>query len=387
MTDLIKEKYYFDLRKEGKIYVSKLFKYTGSDEALRNVHIVFEHSDQATFGKIEGGVQLRVSPRGKQQVCAVVSQDTKKISRLTLSYFREKQGEYSQIEKDSFTLRAEEYKRLSEFLTAIEFIDFGNPENFQIEDMSGSAHRKAIVDKSDADLISSVSKLSPQERKQFLTALGARLSPEDVSLLLGRRQALSEFETQLREANWTEKQWQKFFEQNFWIFGYGLDYRIMKLFDREMTVGAGGTANQDKPIVDYLATFTDYTVLVEIKTPDTAIFKNSQNNRAGTATFSAEFIAAVSQVLEQKSAWLSFSQGAAVHRNRDGNKKLEQRTRDTKTILVVGNKTQFSREMNDRESDIRLGTFELFRRENRNVEIVTFDELLERARYIQSNQA
>src|SRR6185312_12949502 len=49
-----------------------------------------------------------------------------------------------------------------------------------------------------------------------------------------------------------EAQWQDFFERQQWVFGYGLDYRMMRQFDREMTVGKGGTDNRNKPVIDFL---------------------------------------------------------------------------------------------------------------------------------------
>jgi transposase InsO family protein len=76
---------------------------------------------------------------------------------------------------------------------------------------------------------------------------------------------LDEFEARLDAGDWSEAQWQQFFDRHQWVFGYGLDYRIMRQFGREMMVGGAGTDNQNKPIVDFLYTFTDYTVLVEIK--------------------------------------------------------------------------------------------------------------------------
>jgi hypothetical protein len=36
-----------------------------------------------------------------------------------------------------------------------------------------------------------------------------------------------------------------------WVFGYGLDYGVMRTFDGEMTVAGGGTDNRDKPVIDY----------------------------------------------------------------------------------------------------------------------------------------
>jgi hypothetical protein len=148
------------------------------------------------------------------------------------------------------------------------------------------------------------------------------------------------FEEQIRRQEWSEKQWQDFFDKQSWVFGYGLDYRVMRPFDREMTVGAGGTDNQNKPTVDYLMTFTDYTVLVEIKKPDTAMFKRSRGGRAGTWEFSPEFTSAVSQIIEQKAEWLPFAQ-SGEHHNKDGTKRLTARTRNVKSILVIGSREEF----------------------------------------------
>jgi hypothetical protein len=95
-------------------------------------------------------------------------------------------------------------------------------------------------------------------------------------------------------------------------------------------------------------------------------------------------MSAVSQVIEQKAEWLSFAQ-TREHYNKAGN-VLEARTRNAKTILVVGSRDEFFRLGNARDANIMRDTFELFRRENRSIDIVTFDELLERARFITRSQ-
>ncbi|WP_244628586.1 Shedu anti-phage system protein SduA domain-containing protein [Tardiphaga robiniae] len=49
---------------------------------------------------------------------------------------------------------------------------------------------------------------------------------------------------------------------------------------------------------------------------------------------------------------------------------------------MIGSRDEFSDSDNARDANIRRDTFELFRRENRTIDIVTYDELLERARFI-----
>ena len=155
----------------------------------------------------------------------------------------------------------------------------------------------------------------------------------------------------------------------------------MRTFDREMTVSGGGTDNRDRPVVDFLMSFTDYTVLVEIKRPDTPIFRTGRSaGRAGTRAFSTDFTNAVSQILEQKAEWLAFA-GSGEHFSRDG-ARLEARTRNARTILVIGSRREFEAAGDPRTSQVLRDTFELFRRETRSIDILTFDELLERARFI-----
>ena len=59
---------------------------------------------------------------------------------------------------------------------------------------------------------------------------------------------------------------------------------------------------------------------------------------------------------------------------------IRQKTVDPKSILIVGSNSQFSGA--EKERAIKLRTFELFRRDSRNIEILTYDELYERAMFI-----
>lgn len=375
---------YFELRKEGKIYLSKVFSHGAvNDQRRRLVHAVFEGTERAVAGEVEGALCLRLTgDQRKTQVTALVSQDDAGIRRVTLQTFKSRAGDwYQAYEKDAFTFRSGELEKLLEFLNRIKFIDLSNDDRFQVEDLSEAAGPKIITDATDRALIGKIKKLSADEREHLFRSLHDDLTQGEINLLLGRRQALEQFDTQLASGSWSEANWQNFFEVQNWVFGYGLDYRIMRQFDREMVVGAGGTDNREKPTVDFLMNFTDYTVLVEIKRPDTPIFQSQKSARAGTWRFSPDFMDAISQVLEQKAEWLSAAQ-SGDHFNKAGTSRLEARTRDAKTILVIGNRAEFSQSGNLREANIKRDTFELFRRDTRSIEIITFDELFERAKFI-----
>lgn len=284
-------------------------------------------------------------------------------------------------EKDEFTFRSDEFERLLEFLTRIKFVDLENQERFQIEDISTQSGPKVIIDAKDRSMLDVVRNLSSDDRERFLSGLHSELSTDEMNALLGRKQGLVEFEKHFLEKRLNETEWQDFFERQQWVFGYGLDYRIMRPFDREMTVGNAGTDNKEKPTVDFLQNFTDYSVLVEIKLPSTQIFRSKKGGRSGTWEFSREFVGAVSQVLEQKAEWLASSRIEDKY-SKNGQKKLQTRTRNAKAILIVGSSKEFSDGESIRDCEIKKDTFELFRQENRTIDIITYDELLERARFI-----
>jgi hypothetical protein len=378
---------FFKLRKEAKTYISKVFTFNASStEHLRQVKMVIEGNDSIHLGEINGALCIRLTGNvRKTQVSALITQDNKGIKRLTLQTFKETGGDWIRsVEKEEFTFRTDEFNRLLNFLSQIEFIDLTNKENFQIEDISTKAGPKAIIDASDRGIVDQIKSMPGEKRSGLLGALQGALSHEEINILLGRKQGLREYEEHMKKLDWSEAQWQDFFERQQWVFGYGLDYRMMRQFDREMTVGSGGTDNKNKPVVDFLMSFTQYTVLVEIKTPSTPIFAANRRGRAGTWEFSREFTSAVSQIIEQKAEWLSFAQ-TGEHFSKAG-EALTARTKNAKSILVIGAQNEFSKADNPRDATIMRDTFELFRRESRTIDIVTFDELLERAQFITRSQ-
>lgn len=179
--------------------------------------------------------------------------------------------------------------------------------------------------------------------------------------------------------NQPEKAWQHFLCTNDWIFGFGLDYRFLGILQTEAHIAVDDTAGKDGAIVDFLTGAKNFTVLVEVKTPATPLFQRNMN-RANSWQLSAELVGAVSQVLEQKASWqVKAETKAASNFNHEGS-LIQQRTVDPKCILIIGGHEAF--QGNDRVRTIKLRTFELFRRDSRNVEILTYDELFERAKFI-----
>lgn len=185
-------------------------------------------------------------------------------------------------------------------------------------------------------------------------------------------------ENQIKQQG-AESAWQHFFEENNWIFGYGLDYRFLSILQREATVSAVDVSGKSEVVSDFLLGCNKFTVLVELKKPETELY-GKDKNRSNAWKLSDELTSALSQILEQKaSLQVKAESDSSSHFDDKGN-PIKQKSYDPKAILVIGHSSQFEGE--DKEALIKAKTFELFRRDSRNIEIITYDELYERAKFI-----
>ena len=119
-----------------------------------------------------------------------------------------------------------------------------------------------------------------------------------------------------------------------------------------------------------------FTVLIEIKRPDSPIFNESASERSyrnGVPGFSTEFANAISQVQINARTWEV--QGSRRDEDSEVLSQTHIRTIAPRSILVFGH----TKELLDLP---RRNSFELFRRHMGSPDVVTFDELLSRARFI-----
>lgn len=227
-----------------------------------------------------------------------------------------------------------------------------------------------------AELLSRVNsdKLIPALRH----LVAERLTDADINTILGRRGALDEFASMLLPDgdSPSESDWQEFFEANDWIFGYGLRYAYLRILQREARLSKGDLAGADVPITDFLLSDSKFTKLVELKRPSTPLFE-TRKNRARSWRLSRDLTDAVSQILAQKASW-ELQANETVY-DSDG-KRVHEQIADVDCILIIGSREQITG--TEQEVEIKLRTLEMFRRNLRNLEVVLYDELLERARFI-----
>src|SRR5699024_7338419 len=110
--------------------------------------------------------------------------------------------------------------------------------------------------------------------------------------------------------------------------------------------------------------------------PSTSLFATGKG-RSGAWRLSTDFIESVSQILEHKAAGLIKMDKPQFI----GEELIKQKAYDSKVLLIIGHWNELDG-ISTKEREIKKKTFELFRRNNRNIEMLTFDELYERAKFI-----
>lgn len=177
--------------------------------------------------------------------------------------------------------------------------------------------------------------------------------------------------------------WHHFLKKNEWILGLNIDIKFIRDFYDEQKVGNENSLGSQSPKADLLG-ISDFTTLIELKCSNTEIFKKTKSKgRANTWDFTSDFIEGISQCLGQKTELeRMFDQKNFVKDSKRLDKKGIE-TIDPKTLLIIGNRRK-EFPLHDLIDDnfTKSNTFERFRRSNRNVEVVTFDELFERAYHI-----
>jgi len=326
----------------------------------------------------ENGATIRFAPRTMLKIIYIKDQDDIEGFEI-IKLVNESEKERVKLSKFNFA-------QLKEFLRFISEIDLKGI----------TARRLKILDDQelDSDSIRSVKTLLSKEGGAELVETLINegfISSKDIVNTSFRKRGLQYFKNLKDDPNYwksyagennisshsEEKVWQYFFEKNQWIFGYGLDYRYQEILQREVHLSESELDGSNTVIGDYLLGDNFFTTFIELKKPSTPLF-GTKGNRSNSWKLSNDLIESVSQILEHKASGLirldkqQFIKG----------EPLSQKAYDSKVILIIGDWSEIEKSGSTQERNIKRKTFELFRRDSRNIEILTFDELFERACYI-----
>jgi hypothetical protein len=238
----------------------------------------------------------------------------------------------------------------------------------------------SLVSQAEGDIVSAVRERGPESvvsiMKKLSSTPGLTLSDEDFNQMARRKEKLSEFRVALT-STWDELAWQDFFEANKWIFGYGLNYQILRQEQSQPHLGGTRVGGRGTRKGDYLTStmgIISFTVLVEIKTPGTKLLFGEKEIRNGAWSLSRKLTDALSQIEADIAEWSD--EGSKQRNNRDDLEGRRVYTVQPKGIIVIGS---LEEARNDRS---KWETFQRFRQSIHGVEIITFDELYERAKFI-----
>lgn len=314
----------------------------------------------------------------------------KDISSVSFKKFKEyKKKGWVEVEEEQINFSYFTFKKLVAFLR---FLSELNLEGINERKIALSDDKLFAIDEETKRKLKTllIQKDGPQIIEELLNS--GLITSGDIVNIGYRKKQLEIFEKLLTDSGYietyksdsgingqgVEKAWQHFFNVNDWIFGYGLDYKFLGILQKEAHISNIDVAGRGGVIGDFLLGCNKFTVLVEMKRPDTDLFKIK--NRSGSWSLSEDLINAFSQILEQKASWQIQAESNASNNFTDNGTVIKQKTIDPKTILIIGSSDQYSGET--KEQQIKAKSFELFRRDSRNIEIVTFDELFERAKFI-----
>lgn len=227
-------------------------------------------------------------------------------------------------------------------------------------------------------------KLNKQEIKELLFPQRKNTIHWYYALLknLQNNQGITAFESYREKHSISERGeeavWHHFLKNQDWIIGLNVDLQFIRDLLTKQKVGNPNSKGVGSPEIDLLG-ISYFTTLVELKTSKTNLFspKKTSKSRANTWDFSVDFIEAYSQVLSQRTELLTGKD--IVDENGEILDSKIHRILDPKAILVIGNRNLEFPHIRSSENDVKSDCFERLRRDNRNVEIITFDELFERA--------
>jgi len=380
---------YIANKKEGRTYVSpEILIGPDRDRPARYISTVLEDGSRGNLALVEGEIVLRITRSGKQQIKAFVVTDNRRIRTLTLQRWNlGKKGDIPS-EEASFALVGDEIDKLLQLALIAKGAVFGGPDKVRL-DSDAVAQFEITPAAAEALLRGHPDIIAELVENENLH--------KDVVATAFRRSELVKFERLLTDADYFAEQiveggyrgaeplWQAFFEKNRWIFGCGLFQLATEAFDSkklEQTVAGANVIADGKRVDALLRTKGRIGALcfVEIKTHETRLMQPSQY-RSSTWAVSDELGGAIAQI--HKTVDLAErSLQRVLQPTDDGGEPTGQvafliRPR---AVVVCGKLSEFEAKHGINEE--KYTSFELMRRQLISPEIVTFDELLERARMI-----
>ncbi|MGQ7793126.1 Shedu immune nuclease family protein [Faunimonas sp. B44] len=384
MSDEYDERRWFFDRRTDKTIISKRITDSLSGQKLRIASHIVEGQPGLKFAAVEDEVLLRQTPAGRYEIKATFLEDDRSIRTLTIQRYSSKNGP---LDKQCFSFVGREIETLISFVAGVRTVPLDGTEKVHLPD---NVLRDIVLDQGQAR------RIFAKNPELFLQLAQYEDITRDLVAVGYRRKQLQRFESLLREADYfvgeqerlqcrPEDVWQQFFEANTWIFGYGLSYQfVSKLDERKLEQIVRGrdltAAGKRSDALMKTRGIISSLCFVEIKRHDTPLLGSAQY-RSDVWPPSAELTGGVSQLQTTVHAALESLGHKLMPRDDTGDPTGEILFNiEPRSCLVVGSLNQFQ---TDRGINVpKFRSFELYRRHTWRPEIITFDKLLQRARFI-----
>ena len=355
---------------------------------FRIVSKVIDGRESHEFFRDGKQVSLRITDGERQEIKAKFYEDNREIATLQIQKYSIKGGI---PHKTCFTFIESEIARLFNFIRNIEFLPLKDEKSAKLDDQF--VENIVLTREQALRLLNHQPQLLEELTRHHISA-------HDVAVLGQRRNALAEFARLLNdETHFSQRRnelgsnkraedvWQSFFENNTWIFGYGLNYFLNTPLDDEkleQVVRGHDFSVSGKRVDALLKTQGLISSLSfgEIKTHRTDLLKRVKAPYRGESwQISDELAGAVAQVQRSVQASLTAIRSRIDIKDATGSPTGEQLfLYQPRSVIVIGSLQEFQTDHGINED--KYSSFELFRRHLVAPEVITFDELFERAKFI-----
>jgi len=389
------ETHFAQARLPDRTYASRTFGYPRTNSSdhgqpARFAYKVFDNGVESTLNFVGEEWLISETPGGRVQIKLLLCRDAGNIKELWIQ--KVPAPGHSGAVQRILNLKGSDIRTLVDFFKLIDQMPITGGQTTRIDD---SVIRQLFED---PDVLN---RAYSRDRDSFRQVIENDQFAEDVIALARRRQQVDLFHRYLEDDAFFDEQvemgsgrgpeavWQQFFESNKWILGITLTTHLLTSWDAEKlerVVAGQSVAGEGKRVDALLQTAGAISSLVfaEFKTHRTPLLGASEY-RAGCWAPSSEVTGGVAQVHGTVHEAVKDFGDRLPKRAVDGSEILGQYgyALRPKSFLIVGSLEQLKGEGGGHHPG-KVRSFELYRRQLHEPEVVTYDELLARADWMVS---
>lgn len=317
----------------------------------------------------DGYITKQLSPRCFLKVFYTIDQQTNEYRAVNIQYIDNQKKKGEVIKSNITTPIANERKNGSDKEATFTDLLRGLEEFYYLWKNEDIKYADGLYIPTDRELT--------EEEKQKIREICKSqniLNYEDISKYTN---ALKEFEDIYNSKQAVERDWQNFFQKHLWVLGLSLQQQLI------IPSKPSGELKQND-IDASLMTSSNFRVIAEFKKHTENLLKDKpyrkrkqEDNKSLNDCYnvSDDVSGGVNQVLQYKQ---NIKDNFTNQKDETGKKVYCVGNFNPKCYLIIGNTTEL-------DDDGKKECFELFRRNCKDVEIITYDEIYEKIKYVVDN--